>query len=165
MSSGFLNMSGDGDSSTSLGRWFQQPITPSVKNFFLTFNLKLPWHSSGLFCQCCLGEQTNPTWPQPPFKELWSDKVTPNKPQTGVDPVCGAAIPCQDVGILGADYGDGCIKLSSWFKEKSLFHCLIAQAATVLTWTEEWRQEKTVAIYNWSLDPISSGVAFVVKFG
>lgn len=41
----FLNTSRDGDSTTSLGRWFHCPVTLSVKNFFLTSNLNFPWRT------------------------------------------------------------------------------------------------------------------------
>jgi len=39
----------DGDSTTSLGSLFQCLITLSVKHFFLTSKLNLPWHNLRLF--------------------------------------------------------------------------------------------------------------------
>ena len=41
----FLNTSRHGDSTTSLGSLFQYFTTRSVKEFFLTSNLNLPWHN------------------------------------------------------------------------------------------------------------------------
>ena len=44
-STGFLNTSRDGNSTTSLSSLFQCLTTLSVKKFFLISNLNLPWHN------------------------------------------------------------------------------------------------------------------------
>jgi len=51
----FLNMSRDGDSTTSLGSAFQHLTTVSQKKFFLTSNLNLLWCISTY-----AGEEVNP---------------------------------------------------------------------------------------------------------
>ena len=77
-----LNISRDSDSTTSLGSPFQHLVTLSEKKFFLTSNLKLPWHNLRPFSIASyMEEEFNP----PPHCNFLSEscrewRVSPEPP-------------------------------------------------------------------------------------
>jgi len=79
----FLNTSGDGDSTTSLGSLFQCFTALSEKIFFLISNLKLPWRNlRHLLSYCCyLGEEAEPHLATTSFQAgVDSNSISPEPP-------------------------------------------------------------------------------------
>ena len=76
----FLN-SGDGDSTTSPGSQFECLASLLEKKFFLKSTRNLPWLDWWRLPICpimsYLEEETNPTSPQPPYRELQRAIMTP----------------------------------------------------------------------------------------
>lgn len=65
-----LNALRDVDSTTSLSSLFQCLTNLGEKKFLLISNLNLSWGRYFLSYCCYLGEETNFTLPQPPFRHL-----------------------------------------------------------------------------------------------
>ena len=84
MSTQLLNTSRDGDSTTALDNPFHCLITRSVKKYFLTSSLNLPWHNlrpSLLSVACCLVKEAHPQLSATSFQTaVEGNEVSPQPP-------------------------------------------------------------------------------------